>query len=441
MSYSSISIINTPFHFSILKKIKIMKNNKLFFTLYLVMMIASHSYAQFCTENNRFTNVEYFSDNEIESLTDVTYGNAINEQGDSEALKLDYYFPTNSIDTMSSRPFVLLIHGGGFVGGDKSGLIDECKEFAKRGYVTATINYRLGFDESIPGEDLKALYRAHQDANAALRYSIENASSLNIDTSWIFIGGGSAGAMTSLFAAYVDAQEYEGFYPGIGTTLGSLEDSANDLTHTFTIKGIFNNWGSGVIGAIQPEELKPMISFHGALDMVVPIDTADNGLIGSQVFHDMSVEQGVCSELNVDPTGGHVIYNTPVEMIFRIERASCFFKSVFCDSCADFYTTDVIPADCSNMPTAIVETTEPNEISIFPNPISDTVQLQLDNDWKGELSLRIVNTLGQVLFNETLVKPSRQISWEIDMSELGPGAYQLLLSDGEEIRVKPLVKI
>lgn len=49
------------------------------------------------------------------------------------------------MDTLTNRPFILLIHGGGFVGGDKSSWEDECKEFAKRGYVTASINYRLGF--------------------------------------------------------------------------------------------------------------------------------------------------------------------------------------------------------------------------------------------------------------------------------------------------------
>jgi acetyl esterase/lipase len=46
------------------------------------------------------------------------------------------------------RPFILMIHGGGLRGGCRKNLSDECIEFAKRGYIAATIDYRLGW---VPG--------------------------------------------------------------------------------------------------------------------------------------------------------------------------------------------------------------------------------------------------------------------------------------------------
>ena len=342
----------------------------LFFAFALVQI----AHAQYCTDSNRFSNAECFSENQIDSIIDSNYGSAFNADGVLETLYLDYYFPAIDTDTLESRPLVLLIHGGGFQGGDKSGLADECLEFAKRGFVAATINYRLGYDDAIIGDELKALYRAHQDANAALRYSIENAEVLGIDSSWVFIGGGSAGSITSIFTSYVDSEEYDNFYPGIESILGSLDDSGNDLTHSFTIKGIFNNWGSGSPGATQLEEMIPMISFHGALDMIVPIETASNGLVGSLTLHNMSIEAGVCSQLNIDPEGGHVVYDLPSEMVFRVEKASCFFKSVFCEDCSSSSTEVYEPANCSAASTAIEGTDKLHDVTAFPNPFTEQLQ-------------------------------------------------------------------
>ena len=56
---------------------------------------------------------------------------------------MDIYTPDG--DTEINRPLILFIHGGSFYGGDKSSVDcqDFCKEFAKKGYVTASVNYRL----------------------------------------------------------------------------------------------------------------------------------------------------------------------------------------------------------------------------------------------------------------------------------------------------------
>lgn len=407
-----------------------MNTTKLFFALSLVITIAYQSSAQFCTSDNRFSNAEYFSSNEIDSLTEVTYGNAVNEQGNSEALELDIYFPSNDIDTMSSRPFILLIHGGGFVGGDKSSWVDECKEFAKRGYVAATINYRLGYDQSSGLESAKAAYRAQQDANAALRYFIENANSIRVDTSWIFIGGSSAGSITSLFTTYTDQQEWDVLFPGIESVLGSLITSGNNLTHTFTIKGIFNNWGAGSPYGINPSELKPMISFHGELDEVVPIGTGSNGLIGSRVLHDQLNSEGVCNDFTVDTTGGHGIYKSEAGTIFRIERASCFFKSIFCDDCTNFYSTDSIPANCSIISTSVIEMNDSNKIVAYPNPFNDQLNFTGLN---GNENFYLFDSYGREVFEGTDIQNQ-------DFRQLPKGLYFLNISGDNRYQTLKLFK-
>ena len=54
-----------------------MKDFRLIFTLGLVLTV-NYTSAQLCPQDDRFTNSEYFSKTQIDSLKNVTYGNAIN---------------------------------------------------------------------------------------------------------------------------------------------------------------------------------------------------------------------------------------------------------------------------------------------------------------------------------------------------------------------------
>ena len=56
-------------------------------------------------------------------------------------MKLDLYQPTG--DTIVQRPVVIWVHGGGFSGGDKRDDEYLAAPYVKRGFVAASINYRL----------------------------------------------------------------------------------------------------------------------------------------------------------------------------------------------------------------------------------------------------------------------------------------------------------
>ena len=79
----------------------------------------------------------------VTTTSDVTYGTAVNQQGATVTLKIDIYRPTG--DVITNRPAVIWIHGGGFSGGDKTSpeIVDEANTLAKKGYVSASISYRL----------------------------------------------------------------------------------------------------------------------------------------------------------------------------------------------------------------------------------------------------------------------------------------------------------
>jgi hypothetical protein len=240
---------------------------------------------------------------------------------------------------------------------------------------------------------VEAAYRATQDARAALRHIVHYAEDYGVERDWLFLGGGSAGAVTALNTVYTTQAEWNSLIPGLGNELGLLEASGNNLTDTYRIRGIFNNWGAAVSPFVQSEEMVPMISFHGEEDTTVPIDEGNNGALGSRGLHEVLTANNVCSELVVKPAAGHGIYRSPAGTDFRAARASCFFKNLFCDSCVDFYTTDSIPANCAT----VVATSGPLSESpprVYPNPFHD--QFTIDGG-DGPVHFVLYNLNGQVI--------------------------------------------
>ena len=391
---------------------------KIYIALF-ILLIGSSTFAQFCTLDNRFTETEYFDALEIDSIIDIEYGSAINETGTLESVLLDAFFPNNTIDPLDSRPAVVMIHGGGFSGGQKEDRWGECIELAKRGYATFSINYRVGWDQSDPNNQLLAIYRAHQDANAAIRYIINNSSTFRIDTNWIFIGGSSAGAITANNLVYTSQDEYETLYPGIGNLLGDLHTSTNSLSDNFTIKGVFNNWGAIFTHSIQASEILPQVAFHGESDGVVKIDNSPDGiLMGSRAIHNYILDENQCSDLTVKPGGGHGVYTNANGTIFRASRTSCFFKSLFCNSCTDYYATSKVTNECSKT-TSFNKKINTNQWVISPNPFNNHIQI---SNLNGNEKMTLYNTNGKVIYNRAQITKENFIN-------LLPGIYILVLEN------------
>ncbi len=300
-----------------------------------------------CIDNNRFTEADFFTEGEIDYEYDINYGSAIDWLGNETELLFDVYYPRMELDSLALRPAIITIHGGGFQGGSKEGWRNECLEFAKKGFVAFTIKYRLGWNTSEPTDQLNAIYRANQDARAALRFIVANAEEYGVDPDLLFIGGSSAGAINSLNTVYTSQEDWNNFLPDIEDRLGSLNTSSNELTNSFKLNAVYNNWGAAFKPYVQAEEMVPMISFHGDMDQTVPVDSGENGLIGSRLLSQELQQNGICSDLTIEPGGGHGIYRDADGIAFRVGRASCFFKSVMCENCNDFYAEEKVEPDCS----------------------------------------------------------------------------------------------
>lgn len=213
---------------------------KKFLFIYFIFALNS-LYAQVICYPGRFEQTPLFDSADIRKDSNIVYANSVNYfTGVMQNLKMDVYYADPSIDTMQGRPFILLIHGGAFLLGSRQDMAYQCMEYARRGFVVGTIDYRLGWNCSATdllgvcvlcqaqNFNLKtATYCAAQDARAALRYIKANEASWGANTNWLFVGGESAGAITTYHATFWDQAEANSFCSWAVAAVGTLDTAGN----------------------------------------------------------------------------------------------------------------------------------------------------------------------------------------------------------------------
>jgi acetyl esterase/lipase len=128
------------------------------------------------------------------TVADYAYGE------DSERQKFDFW----QAKSERPAPLVLLIHGGGWRGGDKSGYVTKAiQPFLDAGISVASINYRF-IDQAMQQGVEPPVKACLHDAARALQTIRSKAPEWNLDPSRVGATGGSAGACTSLWLALHD---------------------------------------------------------------------------------------------------------------------------------------------------------------------------------------------------------------------------------------------
>lgn len=122
----------------------------------------------------------------IEVFKNIEYKNS-----NGKSLQLDIYKPK---DVEESAPLLVFIHGGGWRSGERADYLIYLVDFAKRGYITATVSYRLLKDSPYPG--------CVEDIRDAVDWFYENGENYGYDPNRIALIGGSAGAHLALMTAY-----------------------------------------------------------------------------------------------------------------------------------------------------------------------------------------------------------------------------------------------
>lgn len=190
-------------------------------------------------------------------------------------LKLNVYQPAGDVN--AKRPLIIFAHAGGYLNGSKEvdDMIALCDSFARKGFVTATIDYRKGFNPLDAESAERGVYRGVQDAKASVRFFKEKATLYGIDTNNIFFGGMSAGAFSALNVGFMDKESerpQSTYGGGLVNDLKCLDCAGNAYPHSSKVKGILDYWGAVNDTTIIEAGDIPILIIHGENDPTVPYE-------------------------------------------------------------------------------------------------------------------------------------------------------------------------
>lgn len=406
--------------------------------------------AQPCASGRYASNVF----NTVDVTSNVTYGTNLNFLGSATTLKLDFYEPQG--DTATARPLIIWVHGGSFLGGSKTDIDVQTlsERFAKKGYVCASIDYRTGFFPIDSANAVKAVVRAQQDLKGAIRFFYKDRATTNtykIDTTRIFIGGSSAGAITALHVGYLNDECEISDYLSAATitSLGGLEGASGNPGYSTEVQGVINLCGALARYSWLEAGDVPLCSIHGTADATVKYNrgivnpgTALMYLDGSRMLFERSCALSHPHNFYTFPNAPHVPYaGTSASALAYMDTTENFVRDFLIQQfgCTDanlqepnmpmetanLYAInycDGSPVDEVCLTSAISENTLAT-FEMYPNPTKDLVTLS----WKseGEKSIFIVDLAGRVVHYQNA--NSGHIT--LDVSQLKAGNYLVQIVD------------
>ncbi len=410
----------------------------LIFTFFLIQATKAQ-FNQYCGSLRYDTEVFH----SVQKTSDVIYGSNISSSGAITSLTLDVYEPVD--DTIPNRPLIIWVHGGSFIGGTKADgdVVSLCEHFAKRGYVCASINYRLGFSIFPPNPVTAAqtVFRAVQDMKAAIRFFRKDAAtadSFHINPSLIFGGGSSAGAFTALHLAYLD-QPSE-IPAGIDTTvLGGIEGNSGNPGYSSTINAVINLCGALGDKTWMHENDIPFAAMHGDRDRTVPYNSDTIFLLGvypvtvvdgSYSISEYSNSIGLANEMYTYYGADHVPYISSVAYMDTTVR----FVSNFLYKYMGCFPLDPSPL-ANTFLTGINSVLNENEISIYPNPGNGLYKFNFS----------IFQIINQFLLYDVCGKKMKEfnnleISTILDLSDFNHGIYFFRIEIGDKFFSGKLIK-
>lgn len=417
--------------------------------IFAIALSSLHSIAQ-CVGGDRYKSKLFTYD----SVMNIVYGSNVTASTSSpQNLLLDIYLPAN--DTFSKRPLIFFTHGGSFLFGTKSDgdVVKLCKEFAQRGYVCVSQDYRLGIENFDAIGAARAVWRAMQDGRAAVRYMKANASTYKIDTNMIIYGGSSAGAFTALHVAFLDeSQEVlssidTSAYTGSGSTgLGNFKGTTNNLPNTSNVHAVINLCGAiGDTSWIQEKDKKiPVIGMHGPADRTVPYGTAIIKLLNTIPLLKVEGSATIRKKLNAvnHPNyfhtycgQDHVPYagtadwqrawmDTTINFI-----AKNLYENVLKCGASGIFSNQVDSTDC---PATGITQELASIINVYPNPANEFVNIK---SVKEIISIEIYDLQGKLIYN----KHVNALSSNINIQEFIKNIYFIKINTVNSVYQEKLI--
>ena len=353
----------------------------------------------------------------------VPYGSAVGYTGATQALLMDIYQPTG--DTVRRRPVVIFAHQGGFLTGSRTDayMVNVCTQLAKLGYVTASIDYRLGFPLTgiaVPADTpqvARAAVRAMQDMRAAVRFFRQDAATARlyrVHPNYIAVGGSSAGAFAALEVGYLDKPAEVPAYVDLAG-LGGIEGQSGNPGYSSAVLAVLNLSGATESPNIIEAGNAPLLSVHGTADATVPYLQGRIGgglppkyVYGSGRLHPRATQVGIRNTLRPLRGAGHVPF----------ERSAAYADTTF-RAIRDFLRPSL--GQRGTVLAAAAAAALAPLAQAYPVPADDAVRLLLPAAWPAPAEAQLLDAAGRVV--RTFGPTGR--AFTVPRGGLAPGLYLL----------------
>lgn len=361
------------------------------------------------------------------TITTVTYSSVYN-------LQMDIYQPTG--DTVKNRPLVILAHGGSFTSGnrtDDATVVSLCKDLANKGYVTASIEYRLTGTINLVNADsaINEVLEAVGDGKAAVRYFykdvLTNGNTYNIDTNNIFLGGNSAGAVLFMHYAYVTdvnqlSSQFQAILANIG---GGLEGISGNPGYSSNFKGTINLAGALNDASWINQCNKPLVSAQGTADPIVPYNCGrpEYGavpvtLCGLGAMAPYITAHSSIYDTLTFPGAGHVPWQGGGQDFYMVDTlVTGFLNRVLC--------APTLPTCFVATPNGIQDVQYSATLSLYPNPAASVLNIQSSEPIN---TISMTDEMGRIV---SQISDINAMNYAVSTSQLTAGIYFVRINDNK----------
>ncbi|MGE0560728.1 MAG: T9SS type A sorting domain-containing protein [Flavobacteriales bacterium] len=383
-------------------------------------------------------------------VSTVQYGSNQDLNSTTINLTMDIYQPQG--DTATNRPLIIFAHGGSFSAGTKNDadIVFFCTEMAKKGYVCASINYRLApsaFSLIAEETTVKVVLMAIQDGKAAVRYFRQDAATSNtykINPDQIFMGGTSAGGILGINLAYLDSTDtMSANWQNWSTQIGGLEGNSGNPGYCSYVNGTFG-FAGGVadLNWINNNDV-PWYGCHAETDNTVKIGYGQplNGftpvfLYGSDSINGRLNSLGIHASYDRYTGGNHPPFNGNSTIMANNKDSLATFLYRILD-CNPNNLQLPIQKTCNSTVGLAELTTNAIEAKIYPNPFNNQITVELNNKYAlNNTRISVINSIGEVLTDQAATSYINTIS----LNNLAQGVYFVKISSPEGASTQLIVK-
>ncbi len=224
----------------------------------------------------------------------------------------------------AARPLIIWMHGGGFRFGSRkaAGARFWCTSFARRGYLCASIDYRMTVKKTLTSFPalVKGCAIGVEDAREAVAYFKAHYKTWNIDTDRIILGGNSAGGIIALQAAYSRPADLSRLAGDTTPPTPGTNDAATSVSHPRAnvgstpitnpangtpievpagVAAVINFWGAMFETSWLNNAHVPIVSVHGSNDHIVPAGRKGEHFFGSIPIHEKADSLSIPNRIKI----------------------------------------------------------------------------------------------------------------------------------------------